>query len=247
MDDYRVLCIVRNDYEDCENGLIKCFKKSNSEIIQSLLYKYSMDDNRKETMEIVLGADNHSKCIYFINNQNPTLGKVSASLKWDLLLVHDSVELDKYPDAWFNENTLVIYHTTPENTNAFLTKKKEAGKLKELKQGMHEYGDDKGYPRLLKVFESIENGVLNQKKYSTAHRSIINWFEIHDKLEAGLKFLHNCLDQRFDNIPRIFITEEVVLLYNSLKNIEVESEEFNKILCQLRDKILGVALQKSKD
>jgi len=119
---------------------------------------------------------------------------------WDILLIHDkNEEQNKAKDLkflnYFTKDTLVMSH---EHANGFLQKAKlqemvNNGEIKKYKIGMHIGGDHNGYALLKYLVKARDNKNFLSKQYDEAIEKLIKWFNLNEKLNAALDFLHQSL------------------------------------------------------
>lgn len=138
---------------------------------------------------------------------------------WQVLLVLDSYFATNKDEliVFFDANTFVMYHTTPptEVFEAFI--KDNSINVKGVKKGMHEIGEW-GYPLLNYFVDAydVNSDTFKVKEYNEALKKLIDWFNVNEKLEAALDFLHDCLGKN----PENFDTSKISILFkNDMKLI----------------------------
>jgi len=143
---------------------------------------------------------------YMLNNKKVFLSESNISFDepfngWEILLHADNY-VDFTDKDIFNENTLVMHHTTPANSVDGLSKTN----VIKYKQGKHENKVEDGYT-LLKYLISAWNEKENKfkpKEYEEAKQKLIDWFGLKEKLNAALEFLHKCLAGDMQDLPNNF-------------------------------------------
>ena len=187
--DFKIVCIVQNIQGRSSQGLSHTFDKQNNDFINSFLYTFNNDE-----LTTAFGYNENKPKYLLISEDNvKSKNQLETSDKWEILFVCDSISLGSYPWDIFDENTLVMFHTTPNIANQEIITTINGIGIKKGKKGQHEPYENQGYQRLLKLTEAWENGSFDKEKYVNAKQYIIDWFGINDELEAKLELLHNCL------------------------------------------------------
>lgn len=233
MDNYKVVCIVQNQFRENKTGLKHTFEDINGILNFQNAYLFSADEYK-------LGHNNDNFLI--ISKDSVKLNSdVTNTDKWDIILVGDNLDIMSYPSCLFGDNILFMYHTHPANTKDLLTKKK---RVKYLRKGMHEQDDFDGYHRIGKLFQvwNEKSNSFEEKGYKEALKSIIDWFRVNDKLEDALNFLHECLGGEKPDLELYteFTIEEKteisILLAVMPQNMNEDLVKFKN----LRDKVLDL-------
>lgn len=164
---------------------------------------------------------------------------------WEVLLVSDTLETTIYPqDKLFGSDTLVMYHSTPNNIEKFL---EEEVNTKKNKRGYHELGDQNGYPLINYLIDAYEGTKFDGQKYDEAIKRIIDWFGVgdaFDELEEKLDLLHKCLCP--ENVPENLNSFKLLSKYKkSFETFQKErndkawnENEYRKALKRLRNVLL---------
>jgi len=242
----KVVCIVQNNVATPEKGLRHTFTDRQNDFIEKYLYKY---DNGKESIECFFPKENNSYLI--INKISARLANnVIETDDWDIILVSDTLPIDKYSECVFTESTLFMYHGTPNNSSETLSNKSN----KAIKKGAHEQDEKYGYSRLYSLINAWikETERFDIREYDSALQHIIDWFNVNDELEAKLELLHNCLlpsnapkleefDSKF-NILKEDYKEDYKLFFSSIDG-KTDDDVFNAkyidAVKQLRIALLG--------
>lgn len=179
----KVVCIVQNINNERDTGLNHVFEGFNNSFVE----KYLFEQTRNSFTTKLGNLTNY----LLISKETVSLEEnLSPEKVWEIIFVSDSVEVKNYPKCLCTPETMVMYHSTPKNSEAELNKKG----FKIIKQGEHE-PNGQGYPRLRKLIEAWDNekNCFDEAKYKEALDNIIAWFEANDELEQKLELLHKCL------------------------------------------------------
>ena len=121
--------------------------------------------------------------------------EVAETMQWDMLWIHDQIEVANYPNCIFESKPLVMTHTVKkhpeENFSDALLKR--GIPITNIKEGHHEEEDKYGYPLLRGIIEAwsekgTPNGVFDGEKFDVAFTKIANWIR-PDKFEAATEFM----------------------------------------------------------
>ncbi|MEI6554606.1 MAG: hypothetical protein WCL70_03375 [Paludibacter sp.] len=231
----KVVCIVKNDLNAPQNGLRLTFSHKQNDFIEKYLYKYNIG-----TEEIECFFPQEKKCYLIINKDGVQLAdNVNETDDWDIILVSDTLPIDKYSHCLFTESTLFMHHSTPPNSCASLS----INSNKSIKEGAHVQHEKYGYARLFSLTESWIDGKFESQKYDAALQHIKDWFNVNDELEAKLELLHNCLVP--DSIPEILdnLLSSYATVFtefkDEIKGITLFDEKYIEALTEFRNTLLG--------
>ena len=136
---------------------------------------------------------------YLLINKNGANCKDSISISdsWDIILANDD-KIEFTDELVFNMNTMVMYHSYPNDSL-----KQLHGKVYKHCLGFHEDNVSKGY-LLLKGIIDAWDGTTKKftETYEQAIKKLAKWFRYNDKRITALIFLHNCLGHGVGN-PKI--------------------------------------------
>ena len=253
----KVVMIVNNSPEN-GTGLNKVLgrywgKRTSNQFIDEYLFNCVLDEDGLYTFSPRL---NVSSSFLFISGSKPvkenTLTFEIWTMKWDLLLILDKVDPDKYID-YFDANTMVVYHRIPEELPDMLRQKFD--NRDRFKQGLHEL-DGEGYSLLTGIIDAYdpETRSFIGDKYREAIERIYAWFGVNQELETILELLHMCLlplgaakvkeIKGYDIVKNIIVTDDLIVdefikskLANSLDK-DCFSDDYIENLSVLRDSLL---------
>jgi len=203
MENYKIVCLIHVDQTNPGAGLPLAFGHDYNSRLNSFIEKhlYSYDSEGNFQTIFGRGAGKHKFISITEKGGEPSWSIFSDN--WDILFVSDDYNTDikNFPEALFDENTLLMYHTTPSIGDGPITQIEAKGgtkKIKKGKKGWHEYDKRGGYTRLYDLTEAWEQNEdgeykFSEPKYKAAIKSIIDWFDLNAKLNAALDYLHECL------------------------------------------------------
>lgn len=206
----KIICFInipsKEEKEKEESGLLHCFVQNkninkaayNNAFCNMFLYVAPNDLKYEQ----IFGKD--AKNFLFIS---PKVVKHVAKLdeapeKWNILLVHDSVQLKDILSVCTPE-TLILYHQKPEDAESTLKGNKT--KYKFAVKGCHEpYDKYVLLWEIAKIWEQKQDGNwgFEQDKFDAAFKKIEEGL-INARLEAVLEFLHGCLIKEPENFEKL--------------------------------------------
>ncbi|KKQ32928.1 MAG: hypothetical protein US49_C0004G0032 [candidate division TM6 bacterium GW2011_GWF2_37_49] len=185
---FKIVCIVQNIHDKSEQGLSCAFNKNVNTFIKKYLYEIT-----DKKLHSKFGHQIQNKFLLFNSTKFIAKTNITNGCDWDVLFVCESIVLNDNYNFIFDENTLVMYHSTPHISNS-LTINTIANKvIKKGKKGKHEPGNKNGYELLFDLTEAYEENQIDEEKYNKAKEKIIRWFDLNEKLNAVLEFLHESL------------------------------------------------------
>lgn len=245
---YKIVCFVNNEVHD-GIGLYNAF--GNTLNYNPFVSKYLYVNSTK-----ILGNNGNNYLLISEKNGAELKGEISLNDIWDIILIRDDLfnAVSDYPLCLFAPETLVMYHNTPFNSYAQLQEKQTSKEIRKCKEGHHIYGDVHGYTILSKLLENdIWNTdcekIINSQKYNEAINFIIKWFDLNEKLNKALEFLHNSLggkpadinilkkgDETFDLTNDIYKDKSLQGWIDVLKG--KTSNKYDATLADVRDALL---------
>lgn len=215
----KIICIVKNDSDSNDTGLIQAFNRNQNAFIKKYLYQY----NGLTDFSDMFGNNTDYK--YLNINQNlvtPKKTPPSNEEAWDILLVCDNVDIDEIKKIPFTPETLVMYHQEPIIVNQFFIQLQTEKKIRKCKEGHHEPDEKDGYYHLLDLTNAWNGYNFDSQKYTLAKEKLIHWFDLNEKLNKALEFLHKSFRIR----PAMSdILTEGQEIYNLQKEFKKGNEE----------------------
>lgn len=179
---FKIICIVKNDSSTPSEGLRSAFQEQRNSFISTYFYKNSSTICE---FKFMLFKQESVKT----QEQPPVNGE-----EWDILLVCDNVPLDDIKKIPFTGETLVMYHQFPADAKKTFEDLQKEEKIKKCKQGMHVYDPDEGYTLLLELTQAYGTN-FDIQAYTQAKEKLIKWFDLNEKLNKALEFLHSLLGE----------------------------------------------------
>lgn len=262
IDKFKVVCIVHNEQQDNEMGLVHAFGIDKyRHRINAFIKKY-LFDYPEGNFSTKFGYDKENKPSFLLIKKDHPVTPVFdiEANDWDIIFVCDKFESDlkDYIPLIFSPDTLVMYHNRrPANAENYLKSLLDGNKIKKFKQGRHEDTPNGGYQRLYELTNAwnIKNAndeeyKFNSTEYDKAKKHIVEWFGVNDKLNAALEFLHQSLE--------VTLADTSILTRNNLFDLgktvngktlqrwidelkNKTSEEYKKALRDVRDVLLKEA------
>lgn len=204
MENLKIVCLIQNDNTRTDKGLISAFgQDSESELNQFTKEKLYYFDNEGNFITQFGRGENKPKFVFISKSE----GRIKPSIvddNWEIAFVSDDFanSINDFPEILFDENTLLMYHTTPSIEGSSINKIQVNGKTKFLKKGKkgeHTYQQNEGFARLYKITEAWKETdkpgkyTFDKADYEAAKKNIIDWFNLKAKLNATLEFLHKSL------------------------------------------------------
>lgn len=202
----------------------------------------------------------------FINENLCRASANKENVDWDILLIHYpsnqdqgnnimGKEIHSYLTKQLPDNTLLMWHMNAQNlidTNGL-----NELSIKKWKKGAHISGDTNGYPRLRHLSVSYDEGknTFDKDKYKNAKIELIKWFDLYEKLNAALDYLHESLggkppaikiltngdEKLFDLDEKFKKNNEEKKLGEWIEDLENATKDYNETLTNVRDALLKQA------
>ena len=186
----KIICIVKNDSSSPSEGLRQAFHEKTNNFVRKYFYT---DSN---TFSTCFGNNTDKKFLLIkqgsAKSQNGLPENVEA---WDILLVCDNVPLDDIKKIPFTGETLVMYHQVPTDAKQTFEDLQKEKKIKKCKQGSHVHDPDEGYTLLLELTQAWNGTNFDNQRYNQAKEKLIKWFDLNEKLNKALEFLHSSLGE----------------------------------------------------
>lgn len=247
---YKIICIVKNDSNRASEGLRHAFHEETNEFIKKNFYI----DSRNFSSEF--GNNTANKFLLIKQDSvKPMNGSQINSEAWDILLVCDNVDLKDIKEIPFTGETLVMYHNDPTDAKKTFEDLQKEQKIRKCKQGAHVHDPDQGYTLLLELTKAWKDNNFVHQEYNQAKEKLIKWFGLNEKLNAALELLHgslggtaaetNILTNGYEkfNLSQIYKKEKIEKkLEDWIKDLEGKKEdEYNITLAIVRDALLEQA------
>lgn len=223
----KIICIVKNDSLCSGEGLRLAFHEETNKFIQ----KYFYTDSNKFSIDF--GNNTKNK---FLHIKQDSVTSQSDPPKngeeWDILLVCDNVPLDDIKKIPFTGETLVMYHQVPTDAKKTFEDLQKEKKIKKCKQGSHVHDLDEGYTLLLELTQAWNGTNFDNQRYTQAKEKLIKWFDLNEKLNKALEFLHSLLGENPADTKILTEGDEPF----GLSNYNYKDESLQKWIDKLNDK-----------
>lgn len=192
----KIICFIDNSTNP-DKGIYYCFKdnKGNNVEHNEFCKTFLFNNTEEDSLNPILTKSRNQ--YLFITPHEIKLTSVldEAPQAWDMLLVHDSIEVAEIIDLCTSD-TLILYHRMPQNAEQDLVTYK--GKYKYAIKSEH---TAKGkYSLLFKIakqwkYKEDGNWGFDKVEYNTIFNEIVKEL-INLPLEYSLEFLHTLLEEK---------------------------------------------------
>lgn len=241
MENFRII-IVANFHDDTDKGILKILNNGKSDFLLDYLYEIvtieeTDDDPESTSFNPKINAENP---FLYLSNKEIAYNQFED---WQVLLISDRLATGNYPSNVFDTNTLIMFHTLPNDISEFLKNKT----IKFKKQGQHEPGNQNGFP-IINFFADAYDGSFkgfDETKYNLGIKYLIEWFDVDEKLEAKLVLLNKIVNNTnpkildkliakhqtsFENFGIYNWEDQFSTDFETFKNYEIAYEKFRDSL-----------------